>query len=223
MCEGMRVDRLPFGSNIGGEIGPTKLARAVARKSMAKPPASPPIHVIRRQRVVLDRDLAKLYGVTTKVFNQAIQRNLRRFPRDFLFQLSREETASLRPQPAASGSETAASLRSQIVTLKNSGRGRHRKYLPWAFTEHGAIMAATVLRSARAVTLSVYVVRAFVRMRDELMANAIILKRLEQIDRKLLEHDVALRDLIDKLLPLLAAPPAPPRKEMGFHAAMRKS
>lgn len=91
-----------------------------------------------------------------------------------------------------------------------------------AFTEHGAIMAATVLRSPRAVAMSVYVVRAFVRMRDELMTNAVILKRLEQIDRKLLEHDVVLRDLVEQLMPLLAGPPESPPKEMGFHTAMRK-
>jgi len=108
------------------------------------------------------------------------------------------------------------------VTLKGSQRGKHRKYFPWAFTEHGAIMAATILRSARAVVMSVYVVRAFIRMRDELMTNAIILKRLEQIDRKLLEHDVVLRDVVAKLLPLLAEPPAPSRKEMGFHTTLKR-
>lgn len=83
-------------------------------------------------------------------------------------------------------------------------------------------MAATILRSPRAVAMSVYVVRAFVHMRDEPMTNAVILKRLEQIDRKLLEHDIVLRDLVEKLMPLLSPPPAPPRKEIGFHTALRK-
>jgi len=83
-------------------------------------------------------------------------------------------------------------------------------------------MAATILRSPQAIAMSVYVVRAFVRLRDELMANAVILKRLEQIDRKLLEHDIVLRDVVEKLMPLLSEPSGPPRKEMGFHTTLRK-
>lgn len=88
---------------------------------------------------------------------------------------------------------------------------------PWVFTEHGAIMAATILRSERAVAMSVYVVRAFVRMRQELLTSAAVLKRLSRIDRKLLDHDVVLRDVVDKLMPLLAPPPEPPRRGIGFH------
>jgi hypothetical protein len=186
---------------------------------MAKNPEPPPIHVVRRQRVVLDHDLAKLYGVTTKAFNQAIQRNRRRFPHDFLFQVSPEEVANLRSQIVTSSLKPVPGPRSQSVTLNAHGG---RRYQPLAFTEHGAIMAATVLRSPRAVAMSVYVVRAFVRMRDELMTNLVILKRLEQIDRKLLEHDVVLRDLVEKLMPLLTPPPEAPRKEMGFHTTLRK-
>jgi hypothetical protein len=188
---------------------------------MAKAPAPPPIHVVRRQRVVLDHDLATLYGVATKAFNQAIQRNRRRFPPDFLFQLNLEEVTNLKSQIVTSSLGDHPRLRSQIVTLKAGRHGGVRK-LPWAFTEHGAIMAATNLRSPRAIAMSVYVVRAFVRMRDELMANAIILKRLEQIDRQLLEHDVVLRAVVEKLMPLLAPPPAPPRKELGFHTLLPK-
>jgi hypothetical protein len=106
------------------------------------------------------------------------------------------------------------------VTLKTAGRGRHRKHLPWAFTEHGAIMAASLLRSPRAVAMSVYVVRAFVRLRDALMTNAVVLKRLAQIDQQLLEHDVVLRDVVEKLLPLLSSPPeeATPKRRIGFNA-----
>jgi len=179
---------------------------------MAKAPEPPPIHVIRRQRVVLDHDLAKLYGVSTKVFNQAIQRNRQRFPGDFAFQINNEEVANLKSQIVTSS-----------FTLKSHRRGHGGvRKLPWAFTEHGAIMAATILRSPQAVAMSVYVVRAFVRMRDELMANAVILKRLEQIDRKLLEHDVVLRDVVEKLMPLLAEPSPPPRKELGFHTTLKR-
>jgi len=106
-------------------------------------------------------------------------------------------------------------LKSQIAT--SSCGARHGGHRPWAFTEHGAVMAANVLRSPRAAEMSVYVVRAFVRMREELAANATILKRLAEIDRTLLEHDSALRTLWQRLQPLLAPPPEPPRRRMGFH------
>ncbi len=177
-------------------------------------PKLPPIHTIRGLRVVLDSDLAALYKVPTKVFNQTILRNASRFPVDFAFQFTREEVANLRSQIVTSSSEADRSLRSQIVTLKAHGG---RRYLPWAFTEHGAIMAATILRSPRAVAMSVYVVRAFVRMREDLMTSAVIFKRLAQIDKKLLEHDVVLQDVVEKLLPLLNPPPDPPKRRIGFY------
>ena len=181
-------------------------------------PTLPPIHTVRGRRIVLDSDLAALYGVPTKVFNQTIRRNADRFPADFLFQLNEEDLADLRSQSVTANTRETERLRSQIVTLETDRRGRHRKYLPWAFTEHGAIMAATILRSPRAVQMSVYVVRAFVRMRDELMTNAVVLKRLAQIDKKLLEHDLVLRDVVERLLPLLNAPPEPepPKRRIGF-------
>ena len=96
-------------------------------------------------------------------------------------------------------------------------RRRGKTYLPWAFTEHGALMAANILRSDRAVQMSVFVVRAFVRLRKEVAANTAVLARLEQIDRKLLEHDVALLDLYQKLEPLLQPPANPPKRRIGFH------
>jgi hypothetical protein len=166
---------------------------------------------------VLDGDLAALYGVSTKAFNQAIRRNATRFPTDFLFQITEEELSRLNTQIAKSHADAGGALRSQIVTLNARGRGQHRKYLPLAFTEHGAIMAATLLRSEQAVAMSVYVVRAFVRMREELASSAIILRRLAEIDKKLLTHDVVLRDIYEKLAPLLAPPDEPPRRKIGFH------
>jgi hypothetical protein len=180
-------------------------------------PTLPPIHTVRGRRIVLDSDLAALYEIPVKVFNQTIQRNADRFPSDFAFQLTRDDVANLRSQIVTSSSEEPALLRSQFVTLKDHGG---RRYLPWAFTEHGAIMAATILRSPRAVQMSVYVVRAFVRMRDELMTNAVVLKRLDQIDKQLLEHDVVLRDVVEKFLPLLSAPPEPepPKRRIGFNS-----
>lgn len=188
---------------------------------MPTDPNLPPIHVIRGQRVMLDGDLASLYGVATFTFNQAVRRNLIRFPADFLFQLTKAEFADLRSQIVTSSPEATDSLRSQDVILKKSSRGQHRKYLPWVFTEHGAIMAATILRSPRAVTMSVYVVRAFVRMREELLTNAVILKRLAVHDKKLLEHDVVLQDVVEKLLPLLNPPAAPLKRKIGFHEGNR--
>jgi hypothetical protein len=145
-----------------------------------------------------------LYGVETFRFNEAVKRNLVRFPAEFIFRLSKEEWNGLQ------------SLRSQFAILK-TGRGQHRKYLPYVFTEHGALMAANILNSPRAVAMSVYVIRAFVRMRGELAANATILKRLAEIDKTLLVHDVALREILEKLRPLLAPPPPPPKPEIGFH------
>jgi hypothetical protein len=158
----------------------------------------------RGEKAILDADLAGIYGVPTKVLNQAVKRNRDKFPPDFLFVLTTAEAEEVRR------------LRSQFVTLK-TGRGRHRKYLPHAFTEHGALMAATILNSPRAVAMSVYVIRAFVKMRQGLAANSAILPRLAEIDKTLLVHDGALRDIYQKLRPLLEPPPVPPKPQIGFH------
>jgi hypothetical protein len=182
-------------------------------------PLSGRIYTIRGQRVILDADLARLYGATTKAFNQAIKRNVARFPADFAFQLTKLETDSLRSQIVTlnAGPEGGAvNLKSQIVT-SSSGHGGARKR-PWAFTEHGAVMAANVLRSPKAVQMSVYVVRAFIMQREALTANATILRRLAEIDKTLLEHDVVLQRLWAKLRPLLQPPPEPPAKD-GAHCA----
>ena len=173
---------------------------------------------IRGRRVVLDADLARLYGVTTTRFNEAFRRNRHRFPRDFAFQITAEELENLRSQFAISSSQAPDSWnkspnRSQFVTGSHGGR----RYRPWAFTEHGALMAANILRSERAVHMSVFVVRAFVRLREQIAANTAILKRLAEIDKTLLEHDSALRDLYRKLLPLLQPPADPPKRRIGFH------
>jgi ORF6N domain-containing protein len=168
---------------------------------MTQETVAPKLYTVRGEPVVLDSHLALLYGVETRVFNQAIRRNQYRFPADFAFPLNQEEWSF---------------LRSQIVTLKQ-GRGRHRKYLPWVFTEHGAIMAAPVLNSQRAVAMSVYVVRAFVKMRRELLADSALEARLKKIEKTLLTHDTALRDVYQKLKPLLLPPSEKPRRRIGFH------
>ncbi|HXA14356.1 MAG TPA: ORF6N domain-containing protein [Opitutaceae bacterium] len=189
----------------------------MAKKSKAA--ALPQIFNVRRQRVVLDSDLAVLFGVETKVFNQAIRRNWSRFPADFIFQITKKEFEVLMSQIVTSETQSEKGLRSQSVTLKKGRRGQHSKYLPWVFTEHGAIMAAMVLHSDRAVAMSVYVVRAFMEMRDELMANVTIFKRLAEVDRRLLEHDVVLREVVERLQPLLDAPDEDKknRRKIGFH------
>jgi hypothetical protein len=170
---------------------------------------------------MLDADLARLYGVTTGRFNEAFVRNRGRFPGDFSFQLTAEETANLRSQIATSSSQHTnikekRENRSHSVTGSSHGG---RRYRPWAFTEHGALMAANILRSEQAVRMSVYVIRAFVRLREVIAANSAILKRLAEIDRTLLQHDAALRDIYRKLLPLLQPPPDPPKRRIGFQTS----
>lgn len=182
----------------------------------------PVIHTVRNRAVVLDSEVARLFGVATKRLNEAVRRNQRRFPADFCFQLTAEEFAELRSQIAALD-EGGSALRSQIATLESGGRGQHRKYRPRVFTEHGALMAANVLRSQQAVEMSLYLVRAFVQMRETIMTNATILKRLAEIDRRLVEHDSVLREVIDQLQPLLDAPPLEDaaKPKIGFHRGNR--
>jgi phage regulator Rha-like protein len=165
---------------------------------------------LRGKRVLLDSDLANLYGVPTKAFNQTIQRNAARFPADFLFQLTREELTNLRSQFVTSSSEDT--VHQQLNDSDHGGR----RYLPYVFTEHGAIMAAMLLRSERAIHVSVFVIRAFVQMREALAANATILKKLAEIDRTLIEHDAALRAIWHQLQPLLQPPPEAPKRRIGF-------
>lgn len=179
----------------------------------------PLILVIRNQRVILDADLARLYGASTKRFNEAFKRNQQRFPDDFSFQLTITEFNNLRSQLATSSLQHVESTevlpkRSQIVTTSHGGR----RFRPWAFTEHGAVMAANILHSERAIRMSVFVVRAFVRLREHIAANRTILKRLAEIDKTLLEHDTALFDLYEKLQPLLQPLPDSPKRRIGFQS-----
>ena len=178
-----------------------------------------PIREIRGQRVLLDSDLAAIYGVPTKRLNEAVKRNADRFPEDFRFQLTAKEWADMRSQIVTASSETIQNMadeanRSQIAT--GSQRHRDPRALPFAFTEHGALQAANVLKSKRAVAMSVYVIRAFVQMREQIAANTTILKRLAEIDRTLLKHDGDLRVIWRELQPLLNPPPAPPKPRIGF-------
>jgi ORF6N domain len=168
------------------------------------------IVVLRRQRVILDAELAALYGVTTKRLNEQVKRNAERFPEDFLFRLT--------------ATETEAVNRSQLAT--GSQRHRDPRYPPFAFTEHGAIMAATILNSPRAVEMSLYVVRAFVRLRGLLSSNKELTKRLDQlearIDKKLTSHDDAIAAMLSAIRELMNPPP-PKRRGIGFTANLNES
>ncbi len=164
------------------------------------------IIVLRGHKVLLDdEDLAALYGVETKVLVQAVKRNAARFPEDFMLQLSAPEWAA---------------LRSQFVTLK-TGRGQHRKYLPYAFTEQGVAMLSSVLRSPRAISVNIEIMRAFVRMREMLASNQDLAKRIDQLEarigKKLATHDEAIAAILSAIRELMH-PPAPKRRPIGFTA-----
>jgi len=167
------------------------------------------IRTIRGQKVILDFDLARIYDVPTKALNQAIKRNAVRFPPDFMFQLTKEEA------------EIEFRSRSQFVTLK---RGMNIKYRPYAFTENGAIMAANVLNSPEAVRMSVFVVRAFVQMRDLLGGTKELAKQLADLEKKLTArldiHESVIVDVLRRVMEILDPPPPPPespRRRIGFH------
>jgi hypothetical protein len=154
------------------------------------------ILLIRGKKVMLDADLASLYGVETRVLVQAVRRNLGRFPEDFMFQLSKEEVDF---------------LRSQIVTLKR-GRGQHSKYLPYVFTEQGVAMLSSVLRSPRAIQVNIEIMRAFVRLRQMLASHAELARKLDALEQK---YDAQFRAVFDAIRQLMA-PPEPKRRPLGF-------
>ena len=167
---------------------------------------APVIRTIRGQKVILDSDLARIYGVPTKRLNEQVQRNAKRFPSDFLFQLTATEVES---------------LRSQIATSNTRGG---RRYLPYAFTKNGTVMAANVLNSPAAVRMSVFVVRAFVQMRDLLGGTKDLAKQLADLEKKLTArldvHESVIVDVLRRVMDILdppPPPPEPPRRQIGFH------
>ncbi len=163
------------------------------------------ILLIRGQKVMLDRDLAYLYGVTTKVLNQAVKRHKDRFPEDFMFQLTMEETKIWWAEVRGGG------LRSQIVTLK---RGEHIKYRPYAFTEHGILMLSSVLNSERAIKVNIEIMRAFVRLRRILTSHADLARKLETLEKK---YDAQFRVVFNAIRQLMTPQePKPPKRRIGF-------
>jgi hypothetical protein len=171
-----------------------KTAIVVARKVDSK------IFVLRGQRVILDADLAELYGVQVRHLNQQVKRNAKRFPLAFRFQLSPHEWKILRSQ--------------NVISSAGHGGARYR---PYAFTEHGAIMAATVVNSERAIEMSVFVVLAFVRMRRAIAGNRHILTKLAELERRLEAHDTDIQDLMEAIRELMS-PAEPSRTRIGFEA-----
>ncbi len=181
------------------------------------------IQSIRGQKIIMDSDLAALYGVQTRVLNQAVKRNKKRFPEDFMFQLKVEEANSV------------SRSRSQIVILNETKRsrpqnprikrGQNIKYLPYAFTENGAVMAANVLNSPQAVRMSIFIVRAFIKMREMLASSQDLAKELRDLERKLTSrldnHETAIVDVLRRIMRLLDPPPSPPeperpKRQIGF-------
>jgi phage regulator Rha-like protein len=155
------------------------------------------ILLIRGQKVMLDSDLARLYEVETKTLNRAVRRNVNRFPADFMFQLVPEETER---------------LRHQIGTLKK-GRGQHRKYLPFAFTEQGVAMLSSVLRSARAVRVNIEIMRAFVQLRQMLSSHADLARKLAALEKR---YDTQFKVVFDAIRDLTAPPETPKKRRIGF-------
>ena len=163
------------------------------------------IRLARGEKVLLDSDLAVLYGVETKVLNRAVKRNRSRFPHDFMFQLTDDEAANLKCQIGAS-------------SVEHGGR----RYLPYAFTEQGVAMLSSVLRSERAVQVNVAIMRAFVSLRRMLSANEALASKLAELERRLEGHDQAIRSLFDAIRQLMT-PPDPPPKQIGFSVRERRA
>jgi hypothetical protein len=162
------------------------------------------IFLLRGQKVMLSIHLAKLYGLEIRALVQAVKRNTERFPEDFMFQLTSEE---------------AQSLRSQFVILNNTGskRGKHLKFMPYAFTEQGVAMLSSVLRSKKAVQVNIAIMRAFVKLRQILFHHKELAYKLEELERKISKHDEDIQNIFEAIRQLMA-PPEKPRRRIGFHA-----
>ncbi|MCX6876165.1 MAG: ORF6N domain-containing protein [Verrucomicrobia bacterium] len=178
---------------------------------------APLVHYLRHEKVILDSDLAELYGVTTGRLNEAVKRNLDRFPADFMFQLTENEIEILRSQTVTSKNAEVA-LRSQFAILK---RGQHRKYLPYAFTEQGVAMLSSVLRSPRAVQVNIAIMRTFVQLRRLMDSNALLAEKIEALEEKYAEHDQHFQIVFDAIKQLISADTdakTQPKREIGFHS-----
>lgn len=215
-CKLINCKRPPWGLLEGGSLKGMNIRSGRVKKDegLVTTHVESLILTIRGQKVIVDRDLAQIYGVETRRLNEQVKRNRERFPEDFVFQLTQEETQSW------------FRSRSQIAILK---RGKNIKYLPYAFTEHGAIMAANVLNSPQAVQMSVFVVRAFIKMREMLAANRVLAEKLTELEKALTGrldiHERAIVHVLEKIMELLNPPPTPepPKKSIGFQLKEEKA
>jgi hypothetical protein len=187
----------------------------ITRPSRNTIPIESVIHTVRGEKVILDVDLARIYGVTTKRLNEQVKRNIRRFPTDFAFRLSKVELEHLTGQMVKSD---GTGNRSQIAT--GSQKHRDPRFLPYAFTEHGALMAANVLNSSQAVEMSVHVIRAFVQMRRMLAAHKELTRQLSELEGKIGKHDEQIQVIIDAIRQLMAPPPRK-KSRIGFLVSER--
>jgi hypothetical protein len=174
---------------------------------------------VRGEKVLLDFDLAALYGVPTKTLNQAVKRNAARFPEDFMFQLNAEETHFLTSQSVASKSQTVDNQRtlqnwSQFVTSSRKYRGE--RYRPYAFTEQGVAMLSSVLRSERAVKVNIAIMRAFVRLRQALETNRELAQKFSELEKRVGRHDEEIAAILEAIRQLMT-PPEKPSRQIGFH------
>jgi phage regulator Rha-like protein len=175
------------------------------RSMIPRKPIETKILLVRGCRVILDGDLAYLYGVPAKRLNEQVRRNLKRFPDDFMFQLTNEEYRV---------------LRSQIATLKK-GRGMHRKYLPYVFTEQGVAMLSSVLHSESAIQVNIAIMRAFVKLRETLSTNKELALKLKQLEMKTREHDEEIQAIFEAIRRLTERPPEVPKRHIGFQVKTR--
>lgn len=156
------------------------------------------ILLVRGEKVIIDADLAEFYGVPTKRLNEQVKRNKDRFPRDFMFQLSHEEKSEV------------------VANCDHLSKLKFSKVLPYAFTEHGAIMAASVLNSPRAIEVSVFIVRAFVKLRREISKHKELIRKIEQLDRRLADHDQQILSLVQAIKHLISPSPVPKKRQIGY-------
>jgi hypothetical protein len=157
------------------------------------------ILLIRGNKVIIDADLAEFYGVRTKRLNEQVKRNANRFPADFMIQLSSEEKAEV------------------VANCDHLDKLKYSKSLPYAFTEHGAIMAASVLNTPQAIEVSVFIVRVFIKLRQIMAGQKELQRKISQIERRLTEHDVQIKELVNALMQLLKPDPPPKKRRIGFH------
>ena len=209
---------------------PAKSSNAISNGLLIPEKIAPLVHVLRHEKVILDIDLAELYGVTTGRLNEAVQRNLDRFPLDFMFQVTEHELETLKSQIVTS-KNTPHSLLSQIAIAKNAesnltfqsgiskGRGG-RRTLPYVFTEQGVAMLSSVLHSPRAVEVNIAIMRTFVQLRRLMDSNALLAEKIEALEAKYAEHDQHFHLVFDAIKQLISTDtdaPAPPKREIGFH------